>query len=51
MPYLFYAPTNIAVLSQSNQQFGANVALGAWSAPRRWSRWPATTPPSPKAKA
>ncbi len=29
MPYLFYAPTNIAVLSQSNQQFGANVALGS----------------------
>jgi hypothetical protein len=28
MPYPFYAPTNIAVLSQSNQQFGANVALG-----------------------
>jgi hypothetical protein len=28
MPYLFYAP-NIAVLSQSNHQFGANVALGS----------------------
>jgi len=29
MPYLFYAPTNIAVLSQHNTQVGANVALGS----------------------
>ncbi len=28
MPFLYYAPTNIAVLSQSNRQVGANVALG-----------------------